>query len=159
MINSKYLTYFGVSCFLFSASIQAQLSSTPLSKTQKKYLQQQINEQITDKSALPMVDSWSETKKVAEFICRPLALSVIKQQYKDADKVFLGIDSPNDIRLENSSELIGIGMYRTDDGWNNIKFTCKLDANGKAQSFKFEKIVPPKLQTGPGPVVPPKKEK
>ncbi|MDC9589058.1 hypothetical protein PSI23_06930 [Xenorhabdus sp. XENO-10] len=46
-----------------------------------------------------------------------------------------------------------------DDGWLDIRFSCKLDATGKAQSFQFEKIVPPKLQTGPGPVAPLNKEK
>ncbi|MBI6547778.1 hypothetical protein [Xenorhabdus lircayensis] len=159
MFYSKYLTYLGAGCLLLSTLVQAQPPSKQLSLSQKKYLQKQINEQVTDKSALKEVESWSDTKKVAEFICRPFALPIIKQHYKDADKVFLGDVSPDSIRLEHSSELAGTGMYRTDDGWNDIRFSCKLDATGKAQSFKFEKIVPPKLQTGPGPVVLPHKEK
>ncbi|OTA15956.1 hypothetical protein Xvie_02293 [Xenorhabdus vietnamensis] len=159
MLYSKYLTYLGASCLLLSAFAQAQAPSQQLSPSQKQYLQQQINEQTTDKSALPMVKDWSDAKKVAEFICRPFALPIIKQHYKDADKVFLGDVSPDSMRLEHSSELNGIGMYRTDDGWHDIRFSCKLNAAGKAQSFKFEKIVTPKLQTGPGPVVPPHKEK
>ncbi|PHM74059.1 hypothetical protein Xkoz_01268 [Xenorhabdus kozodoii] len=159
MFYSRYLTYLGVISLLFSAFAQAQVPSQPLSPDQKKYLQQQINKQVTDKSALSIVESWSETKKVAEFICRPFALPIIKKYYKDADKVFLGEVSEESIRLKSPSELVGIGMYRTDDGWHDIKFSCKLDATGKAQSFQFEKIVPPKLQTGPGPVVLPHKEK
>ncbi|MDX7986057.1 hypothetical protein FE392_01730 [Xenorhabdus sp. 12] len=159
MFYSKYLTYFGASCLLLSSIAQAQTPSTQLSLSQKKYLEKQISEQVTDKSALKEIESWSDTKKIAEFICRPFALPVIKKHHKDADKVFLGETSPNDIKLTSSSELVGIGMYRTGMDWHDIRFTCKLDAAGKAQSFTFEKIVLPKLQTGPGPVVLPHKEK
>ncbi|CDG15813.1 hypothetical protein [Xenorhabdus doucetiae] len=164
MFYSRYLTYLGAislffSTFALSTFAQAQVPTQQLSLSQKKYLQQQINEQVIDKSALSMVEGWSETKKVAEFICRPFALPVIQKYHKDADKVFLGIDSPGDIKLKNASELVGIGMYRTDDGWHNIRFSCKLDAIGKARSFKFENIVPPKLQTEPEPVIPSHKEK
>ncbi|SFO08537.1 hypothetical protein [Xenorhabdus japonica] len=158
MFYSKYLTYLGASCLLLSAFVQAKTPSQQLSPSQKEYLQQQINEQTTDKSALSMVKDWSDAKKVAEFICRPFALPIIKQHYRDADTVFLGDVSPDSIRLEHPSELVGLGMYRTDDGWHDIRFSCKLDATGKAKSFQFEKIVPPKLQTGPGPVVLPHKE-
>ncbi|WP_233420658.1 hypothetical protein [Xenorhabdus nematophila] len=129
-----------------------------MSKNQQKYLEQQINKQVTDKSSLKDVKSWSETKKVAEFICRPFALPVIQKHHKDADKVFLGDVSPDSIKLTDSSELIGLGMYRTDQGWNDIQFSCKLDATGRAQSFTYEKVIPPKLQTGPGPVILPHKE-
>ncbi|MDX7999400.1 hypothetical protein FE394_09335 [Xenorhabdus sp. Reich] len=159
MFYSKYLTYLGASCLLLSAFAQAQAPSKQLSLNQKKYLEKQINEQVTDKSALKDIENWSDTKKVAEFICRPFALPVIKKHHKDADKVFLGDVSPDSIKLAPSSELVGIGMYRTDEGWKDIRFSCKLDATGKAQSFTYEKIVPPRLQTGPGPVVPPHKEK
>ncbi|PHM50276.1 hypothetical protein Xmir_00455 [Xenorhabdus miraniensis] len=155
---SKYLTYLGASCLLLSAFAQAQSPSKQLSLTQKKYLQLQINEQITDKSVLKDIANWSEAKKVAEFICRPFALPIIQQHHKDADKVFLGDVSPDSIKLEHSSELVGKGMYRTDDGWKDIRFSCKLDAAGKAHSFKYESAESPKLQTGPGPVIPSHKE-
>ncbi|MBC8950424.1 MULTISPECIES: hypothetical protein [Xenorhabdus] len=137
MFYSRYLTYLGIISLLLSAFAQAKVPSQQLSPDQKKYLQQQINEQVTDKSALPMVESWSDTKKVAEFICRPFALPIIKKYHKDADKVFLGVVSEDSIRLKHPSELVGIGMYRTDDGWHDIRFSCKLDATGKARSFKF----------------------
>ncbi|MBD1229483.1 hypothetical protein [Xenorhabdus griffiniae] len=137
MFYSRYLTYLGVISLLLSAFAQAQVPSQQLSPDQTKYLQQQINEQVTDKSALSMVESWSDAKKVAEFICRPFALPIIKKYYKDTDKIFLGIDSKESIRLKQPSELVGIGMYRTNDGWHDIRFSCKLDATGKARSFRF----------------------
>ncbi|PHM44762.1 hypothetical protein Xmau_01476 [Xenorhabdus mauleonii] len=158
MFSSKYLIYFGASCLLLSSLAQAQTPSNQLSLSQKKYLEKQISKHVTDKSALKDVESWSDTKKVAEFICRPFALPVIQKQHKDADKIFLGEVSPDDIKLTSASELVGIGMYRTGMDWHDIRFTCKLDATGKAHSFTFEKIVLPKLQTGPGPVVLPHKE-
>ncbi|OTA20582.1 hypothetical protein Xbed_01386 [Xenorhabdus beddingii] len=153
MFYSKYLTYLGIFCLL-PAFAQAQVPSQQLSPSQKKYLQQQINEQVTDKSALKDIQNWSDKKKVAEFICRPFALPIIKQHDKNADKVFLGDESPDSIKLKYPAELTGKGMYRTDEGWKDIRFSCKLNATGKAHAFKFENIVPPKLQTGPGPVVP-----
>ncbi|CDL84956.1 hypothetical protein [Xenorhabdus szentirmaii] len=161
MFYSKYLIYFGASCLLLSSLAQAQTSSEQLSSSQKKYLEKQISEQVTDKSALKDIASWPDSKKVAEFICRPFALPAIKKYHRNADKVFLGEVLPDDIELISSSELMGIGTYRTGIDWHDIQFTCKLDATGKAHSFtfeKFEKIAPPKLQTGPGPVFLPHKE-
>ncbi|WP_275385799.1 hypothetical protein [Xenorhabdus bovienii] len=153
----KCLNYFGASFFLFSVFVQAQSPSSQLSTSQQKYLQQQIDKQMTDKSAAKEVESWSDTKKVAEFICRPLALSVIQRGHKEADKVFLGDESPNSIRLIDS-RLIGTGMYRQGFSWKNIRFSCELDPKtGEARSFKLLKALPPQLQTGPGPVILPKK--
>ncbi|CDL81873.1 hypothetical protein [Xenorhabdus cabanillasii] len=158
MFYSRYLTYLGFFSLLLPA-LTAQASAQQLSPDLKNYLEQQISKQVTDKSALKDIKKWSDAKKVAEFICRPFALPIIKQQHKDADKVFLGDVSPNSIRLESSSELVGTGMYRTDDGWKDIRFSCKLDAMGKAHSFKYQDTNLPKLQTGQEPVVPPNKGK
>jgi hypothetical protein len=41
-----------------------------------------------------MASGWSNTKKVAELICRPAALSVLKKQTPGVDRVFLGTDDP-----------------------------------------------------------------
>ncbi|MDE9495796.1 hypothetical protein KKJ09_19980 [Xenorhabdus bovienii] len=124
----KCLNYFGASFFLFSVFVQAQSPSSQLSTSQQKYLQQQIDKQMTDKSAA-----------------------------KEADKVFLGDESPNSIRLIDS-RLIGTGMYRQGFSWKNIRFSCELDPKtGEARSFKLLKALPPQLQTGPGPVILPKK--
>ncbi len=54
MFYSRYLTYLGVISPLLSAFAQAQVPSQQLSPDQTKYLQQQINEQVTDKSTLPI---------------------------------------------------------------------------------------------------------
>ncbi|MCC8365283.1 hypothetical protein J8V57_03155 [Xenorhabdus sp. PB61.4] len=159
MCYAKYLTCLGISCLVFSSAIQAESPTFQLSQNQQKYLQQQIDKQVIDKSALKDINKWSDAKKIAEFICRPFALPIIQQLHKDADKVFLGDVSPDSIKLVSSSELVGAGMYRTDNGWKNIQFSCKLDATGKPQSFNYEDAKVPKLPMGPGPVVPPDKEK
>jgi hypothetical protein len=43
---------------------------------------------------------WSNAKKIAELICRPAALPVLKRQAKGADRVFLGTDAPQSLTLE-----------------------------------------------------------
>ncbi|MDR0218154.1 MAG: hypothetical protein LBI71_04600 [Enterobacteriaceae bacterium] len=157
MIHSRYLTYLGITCLLLPAIAQAQTPAQQLSSSQKEYLQQEIDKQVTDKSAMDEIQKWSDAKKIAEFVCRPLALTTIQQQHKDADKVFLGDVAPNSIKLQNAERLVGKGMYRTDNGWKDIRFSCKLDAaTGKAILFKYEDAKSARFQTGPGPAVPPK---
>jgi hypothetical protein len=41
-----------------------------------------------------MAQGWSNTKKVAELLCRPAALPVLKKQATGVDRVFLGTDDP-----------------------------------------------------------------
>ena len=43
-----------------------------------------------------MASGWSNAKKVAELICRPAALPVLKKQTPGVDRVFLGTDDPTD---------------------------------------------------------------
>ena len=85
-----------------------------------------------------MANGWSEAKQVAEFICRPAALPVLRRQRRGADRVFLGIDPVADhgLSLESDHLLRGSGSVRTADGWRDFRFTCRLDPDtGKVRRF------------------------
>ena len=84
-----------------------------------------------------MASGWSNTKKVAELICRPAALSVLKKQTPGVDRVFLGTDDPQTLTLESNSRLTGTGQFRTLQGWTDFTFTCDVNAEtGKVTAFK-----------------------
>ena len=80
---------------------------------------------------------WTDAKKVAEFICRPLATKVLKRRSKHTDRVFLGTDEPNTLHLMSNRRLQGSGQARTGNEWRGFTFTCRLSPmTGKAVSFE-----------------------
>lgn len=84
-----------------------------------------------------LASSWGDAKKVAEFICRPLALTVLKQRFKGADRVFLGDDKPLSLQLAGDHQLTGYGQVRIPTGWRTFDFSCALDPkSGKALGFE-----------------------
>jgi hypothetical protein len=84
-----------------------------------------------------VAQGWSNAKKVAELICRPVALSTLKKQTKGADRVFLGTDAPESLTLESDRQLTGRGEVRTPQGWRDFTFTCDLDpTTGKVVHFR-----------------------
>jgi hypothetical protein len=84
-----------------------------------------------------LASQWSDAKKAAEFICRPMAMSVLQRELKTADRVFLGTDDPATLNLVSDSLLKGSGQVRTNDGWRTFNFSCALDPQtGKAVSFQ-----------------------
>lgn len=84
-----------------------------------------------------IAQGWSNAKKVAELICRPVALPVLRKQNKGADRVFLGTDAPQSLALENSRRLTGSGEVRTLQGWKDFTFTCNMNpATGKVINFQ-----------------------
>ncbi len=78
----------------------------------------------TDRS---VAQEWSNAKKVAELICRPVALPALKKQIKETDRVFLGTDAPQSLTLESDRRLAGSGQARTPQGWQDFTFTCNLN--------------------------------
>ncbi len=83
-----------------------------------------------------MANGWSNAKKVAETICRPAALPVLKKQIPGTDRVFLGTDDPKTLNLESNAKLTGTGSARTPKGWQDFTFTCELNPEtGKVTSF------------------------
>jgi hypothetical protein len=83
-----------------------------------------------------VANGWSNSKKVAELICRPAALPVLKKQIPGTDRVFLGTDDPKTLNLESNAKLTGTGSARNPKGWRDFTFTCELNPEtGKAASF------------------------
>jgi hypothetical protein len=83
-----------------------------------------------------VANGWSNAKKVAELLCRPAALPVLKKQLPGTDRVFLGTDDPKTLNLESNARLTGTGSARTPKGWHDFTFTCEVDPEtGKATSF------------------------
>jgi len=83
-----------------------------------------------------VANGWSNSKKVAEFICRPAALAVLKKQLPGTDRVFLGTDDPKTLNLESNAKLTGTGSARNPKGWQDFTFTCEINPEtGKATSF------------------------
>jgi hypothetical protein len=83
-----------------------------------------------------VANGWSNAKKVAELICRPAALPVLKKQIPGTDRVFLGTDDPKTLNLESNAKLTGTGSARAPKGWQDFTFTCELNPEtGKVTSF------------------------
>lgn len=104
-----------------------------------------ISRSIAGLKAMPerrMAIAWSIEKKLAEFICRPLAQDILRQQQR-ADRVFLGGANGSHLTL-TADELSGNGSYRQPTGWVDISFTCRVDGDtGKAESFSYRKLTTP----------------
>ena len=107
-----------------------------------------------------LASGWTDAKKVAEFMCRPLAMKVLKRRDKSADRVFLGTDDPGTLNLVSNRSLTGSGQVRTKSGWQTFTFTCGVDPRtGRAVSFQSTPTspdaapLPPwRRHFGPGPV-------
>lgn len=85
----------------------------------------------------PYAVAWSPAKKVAEFICRPLAEATLHKQ-KHADRVFLGTSDTTGSVLEGNTKLAGEGSFRAGSDWTDIQFACVLEpVSGKARSFTW----------------------
>jgi hypothetical protein len=111
-------------------------SDPALSPAQRSVISRQISSlrSPTDRN---VAQGWSNAKKVAEMICRPAALPVLKKQARGADRVFLGTDAPQSLTLENNRRLTGSGQVRTPQGWKNFTFACDLNpTTGKVIAFR-----------------------
>jgi hypothetical protein len=107
-----------------------------LSKAQQDVVTAQIEELRTSEDRA-IASEWSDAKKVAEFISRPLALNELKKWNKEADRVFLGTDGPYTLDLTTNRLLTRSGQVRTGNDWTTFTFNCELDTGtGKALSFE-----------------------
>jgi|GEM_PF-3449660 len=80
---------------------------------------------------------WSNSKKVAEILCRPAATAYWKKKAPGTDRVFLGTSAPETLILESDHRLTGSGQYRGSKGWTDFRFTCDLDpAKGAVTAFE-----------------------
>lgn len=84
-----------------------------------------------------LAEGWGNAKKVAELLCRPAALPVLRKEAEGVDRVFLGTDDPHTLNLESNRRLTGSGEFRTPKGWKDFTFTCNLDPEtGNVISFQ-----------------------
>jgi hypothetical protein len=124
---------------LVSAFLQSPPSTPPTGPALSTAETAAVNRQIaTLKSSADrsVAKGWSNSKKVAELLCRPAALPALKKQIAGVDRVFLGTDDPTTLTLDSNEKLTGTGSARAPQGWQDFTFTCELDpATGKATSF------------------------
>ncbi len=118
-----------------SSQTAAPPSEPALSAAETAAVQRQIAtlHSSVDRS---VANGWSNSKKVAELLCRSAALPVLKKQIAGVDRAFLGTDDPKTLMLESNQRLTGTGSARAAQGWQDFTFTCELDpATGKVTAF------------------------
>lgn len=118
----------------------AAQDSSPLTDSQRQALDRAIGTLRTPADR-NVASQWSDAKKVAEVMCRPLALQELKRTDAKVDRVFLGDDTPQSLSLNGNTVLEGRGQARGRSGWRNFTFTCALDpqtARATAFEAKFE---------------------
>jgi hypothetical protein len=131
---------FTLGALVFSALLQTPRDAPPATEPALSAAETAtVNRQIAtlhssvDRS---VAKGWSNSKKVAELLCRPAALPALKKQIPGVDRIFLGTDDPKTLNLESDQKLTGTGSARAPKGWQDFTFTCELDpATGKATSF------------------------
>ncbi|MDQ8729183.1 hypothetical protein [Bradyrhizobium sp. LHD-71] len=120
---------------LLFASAGAASATSGLSPAQSSAIARQIAK-LKFREERALAGEWSDAKKVAEFICRPLALATLKRHLSQADRVFLGNNDPATLRLISNRRLEGTGQVRTGSSWHAFTFVCALDPlTGKGVSF------------------------
>lgn len=114
----------------------AAAAAEKLSAAQMTVVAKQIG-QLKYPQERALASAWSDAKKVAEFICRPLAMNILKRRFKGADRVFLGDDKVQSLQLAGDHQLTGYGQVRIPTGWRTFDFSCALDPrSGKALGFE-----------------------
>ncbi|EKA2581628.1 hypothetical protein OKV39_004637 [Salmonella enterica] len=79
----------GALLFMLSAPVRTDV----LTPEQQSYLEQEIRTQVKNDSDFRSVQAeWNEAHKVAEFLCRPVALEMLRKTLPEVDK---------GVRLEN----------------------------------------------------------
>ncbi|HEX4022034.1 MAG TPA: DUF930 domain-containing protein [Acidobacteriaceae bacterium] len=133
----------GMVGLLAAVGAMAQTAERPepkLSAAETAIVNRQI-ETLKDPGEQRMAQGWSNAKKMAEMICRPAALHVLKKQDADVDKVFLGMDGAESLTLESDQRLTGSGEFRTPQGWKDFSFTCEVNAEtGKVTNFQHSLV-------------------
>lgn len=91
-------------------------------------------------------EDWTDAKKVAEFICRPAADTILRKQHPTIDRYFLG-ETPTGKNLKftggsprpGETVLSGNASYRTKNGtWSDATFSCVIaSATGNVLSFSL----------------------
>ncbi|NSX03495.1 DUF930 domain-containing protein [Cupriavidus gilardii] len=122
--------------FAMAACPAVAQDNSPLNDSQRQALDRAIDTLRTPADR-NVASQWSDAKKVAEVMCRPLALQELKRTDAKVDRVFLGDDTPQSLTLKGNTVLEGSGQARSRGGWRNFTFTCALDPEtARARSFE-----------------------
>lgn len=140
--------------FMLSSPLRAEM----LTSVQQSYLEQAIRAQIKNDSDFQSIRAeWTEAHKVAEFLCRPAALNMLRKTHQEVDKVFLGDGKNGGLTLLSSSQLTGTGQYRAGGiNWVSFSFRCMLSpSTGGVTGFDYRlnTDTPGVRVMAPGPVV------
>ncbi|EBV5086477.1 hypothetical protein DO659_24815 [Salmonella enterica subsp. enterica serovar Minnesota] len=137
--------------FILSSPLMADM----LTSAQRSYLEQVMRTQIKNDSDFQSVRAeWTEAHKVAEFLCRPVALNTLRKTHPEVDKVFLGDGKNGGLMLHSSSQLNGTGQFRTNGiNWVPFSFQCALSPSvGTVTGFTYRLNASARV-LAPGPVV------
>jgi hypothetical protein len=111
------------------------VSGNLLTGTQQQTIARAI-ESLHGKADREVARQWTDAKKVAEVMCRPLALERLRHAHRGIDRVFLGDADAASLSLHSNALLEGIGQARVDNDWKTFAFSCGLDPrSGRAISF------------------------
>ncbi|CAD6107533.1 Uncharacterised protein [Escherichia coli] len=140
--------------FMLSSPLRADM----LTSVQQLYLEQVMRTQIKNDSDFQSIRAeWTEAHKVAEFLCRPVALNMLRKMHPEVDKVFLGDGKNGGLTLHSSSQLTGTGQYRTRGiNWVPFNFRCLLSPSTGAVTgfdYRLNTDTPGVRVMAPGPVV------
>ncbi|HBC1286563.1 TPA: hypothetical protein ACGJPB_003365 [Escherichia coli] len=139
-----------ISCMYTGFAFAANVTLNP---AQVKHLNNVINHEVKGKDDRNFVyTNWTEAQRVAEFICRPLALKELQKRYTDVDKVIFDQGKHNMQRLISPALLTGNGQYRRGINWTTFHFACELSVKtGEAMAFRL--LRNKTLTMAPGPVI------
>lgn len=148
---SKYLVVItAISCMYTGFAFATNVT---LNSVQVEHLNSVINREVKGKNDRNFVNTnWTEAQRVAEFICRPLALKELQKLYPDVDKVIFDQGKHNMQRLLSPALLTGNGQYRRGINWTTFHFECELSVKtGEATGFRLTRNRV--LTMAPGPVI------
>lgn len=139
-----------ISCMYTGFAFAANVTLNP---AQVEHLNNVINHEVKGKDDRNFVyTNWTEAQRVAEFICRPLALKELQKRYTDVDKVIFDQGKHNMQRLISPALLTGNGQYRRGINWTTFHFACELSVKtGEAMGFRL--LRNKTLTMAPGPVI------
>jgi hypothetical protein len=134
-MSRKPYAFMLLAAWVAAGAAQAQSDTPVLSKVQQQKIDKAIAA-LKYPQERALANAWSPAKKVAEILCRPAALRALRRKDASADKVILGDESKDSLRLVSNRLLEGKGSVRNGSGWRDMSFTCELDpATGTVVGF------------------------
>lgn len=88
-----------------------------------------------------MSTSWSDAKKLVEFLCQPVAMAELKKTFPKADRVFFGPDEEGVKKfvVDPQKSVAGSGTFREAAAWHDFTFTCTFNPEtAAATSFTYK---------------------